>query len=387
MHIAEIRLSGFRSYKSAQFTLSPGLNVIVGANATGKTNLVEAAYWSLRATSPRTSRDDKLMRWGAEAARVEVTLDDGRTAALAYSPRLGRRATVQGVTVTSVERLRRLGPVFLFVPESLLLVKGGPARRRAHIDAFGADVDPAYQTSVTALQTAVRQRNAQLARVRRGGPERALDPWDAQLVSSGLELERRRRALVEALTVPFGGFAAALAPQGGVFGLSLRSPLVDIGDDPARYHEALRTRRPREIESAVSALGPHRDDLEIFESQPTGDRRDLRLFGSQGEQRAAVLALLLAEREVAEQWTGLRGPLFLDDVMSELDDARRRLLVKLLASSGQAVITTTTSMYFRAEELADARIIDLESGPSVAGGERPRRSAAEDQGHSGSGAS
>lgn len=378
MYIAEIRLSGFRSYASAHFTLSPGLNVVVGGNATGKTNLVEAAFWSLRATSPRTSRDDKLMRWGAEAARVEVTLGDGRTAALAYSPRLGRRATVEGVPVSSVERLRCLGPVFLFVPESLLLVKGGPARRRAHLDALGADVDPAYQASVAALQTAVRQRNAQLARVRAGGPERALDPWDAQLVSSGLELERRRRALVEALAEHFAGFAAALSPAGGVFGLSLLSPLADIGDDPSSYHEALRARRRREIESAVSALGPHRDDLKVFESLPTGDRRDLRLFGSQGEQRAAVLALLLAEREVAEQVTGMRGPLFLDDVMSELDDARRRLLVSSLAASGQAVVTTTTSMYFRPEELAGARIIDLQGGsPVPPTGEPPRPVAAD----------
>ncbi len=385
MYIAEIRLSGFRSYASAHFALSPGLNVVVGANATGKTNLVEAAYWSLRATSPRTSRDDKLMRWGADAARVEVMLGDGRTAALAYSPRLGRRATVDGVAVNSLERLRRLGPVFLFVPESLLLVKGGPARRRAHLDAFGADVDPAYQASVAALQTAVRQRNAQLARVRAGGPERALDPWDAQLVSSGLELERRRRALVEALAERFAGFAAALSPAGGAFGLSLRSALADIGDDPDGYHEALWARRPREIESAVSALGPHRDDLEIFESLPTGERRDLRLFGSQGEQRAAVLALLLAEREVAEQWTGQRGPLFLDDVMSELDDARRRLLVRLLAASGQAVVTTTTSMYFRPEELAGARIIDLQDGLPAPAAEGSRRVATEGRESSGGG--
>lgn len=377
MHIAKIRLCGFRSYESADFCLSPGLNVIVGANAAGKTNLVEAAYWSLRGSSPRTSRDDRLMRWGSEIVRAEVTFGDGSTAAMAYSSHTGRRATVDGVAVNSLERLRRLGPVSLFVPESLLLIKGGPARRRAHLDSFGADVDPAYQAAGAAVQTAVRQRNAQLARVRAGGPERALDPWDAQLVTAGLELERRRRAVVEALAGPFARFASGLAPQGGSFGATLRSPLAEVGDDPERYLEALWVRRPREIESAVSALGPHRDDLDVFELMPAGrERRDLRLYGSQGEQRAAVLALLLAEREVAEEKTGLRGPLFLDDVMSELDDDRRRLLVSSLEDRGQAIVTTTTTMYFRPQEVASARIIHLMTGVA-GGGASPRSCVAE----------
>lgn len=362
MHVAEIRLSGFRSYRSARFSLGAGLNVVVGGNATGKTNLVEAAYWALRGASPRTSRDEKLVRWNAEAARVEVILDDGRTVTMAYAARLGRRAAMDGVTVTSMERLRRSGPVFLFVPESLLLVKGGPARRRAHLDAFCADVDPAYHAALTDLQLAVRQRNAQLAQVRAGAPERALDPWDAQLVETGLALERRRRAVVTALAERFPGFAAGLSPLGGTYSLNLRSPLNEIGADPDRYREMLWARRPREIESAVSALGPHRDDLELFEAGTAEGRRDLRPFGSQGEQRAAVLALLLAERDLAESMTGVRGPLFLDDVMSELDDARRRLLVSILTDGGQTVVTTTTTMYFAPHELEQARIIELQEG-------------------------
>jgi len=359
MHVADARLIGFRSYADARFTFSPGLNVIAGANASGKTNLVEAVHWALRASSPRARRDDKLVRWGEEYARVELTLGSGVQVAMAYSPGQGRRSTIDGVEVGSLQELRRLGPAFIFVPESLLLVKGGPARRRAHVDGFGGSLDAAYNAAAANVQMAVRQRNAQLVRVRAGGAERALDPWDAQLASAGIELERRRRDLVQALSGPFGRYAAGLAPGGGEYGLALRTALEEIGDDEAAYREALVLRRSREVQSGLSVLGPHRDDIEIYEKLPHGARRDLRLFGSQGEQRAAVLALLLAAREVAAAQTGEQGPLFLDDVMSELDDGRRRLLVGTLAGTGQAIMTTTTTMYFTPAELSEAHIIRL----------------------------
>jgi DNA replication and repair protein RecF len=361
--VAGIRLVGFRSYADGRFTFAPGLNVVAGPNASGKTNLVEAAFWALRAASPRTSRDDKLVRWGGDFARVEVTLGDGTRVAAAYAPAGGRRTTVNGVEVGSLQALRSLGPVFIFVPESLLLVKGGPARRRHHVDAFGGGLDAAYAAAAANVQTAVRQRNALLLRVRAGADERALDAWDAQLAAAGLELSRRRRDLVTALAGPFARYAAGLTPAGGDYCLALRTSLDEVGDGEAAYREALLQRRRREIQSGLSALGPHRDDVEIFERLAGESRRDLRLYGSQGEQRAAVLALLLAEREVAAERTGEQGPLFLDDVMSELDDDRRRLLVGTLAGTGQAVVTTTTTMYFTAGELADAHIIRL--GPDA----------------------
>jgi len=372
MHVAEIRLVGFRSYADARFVFSPGLNVIAGANASGKTNLIEAAYWALRASSPRTSRDDKLVGWSGGFARVELLLGDGTRVAAAYAPAGGRRSTVNGIEAASLQALRRLGPAFVFVPESLLLVKGGPARRRAHVDGFGGALEVAYAAAAANVQTAVRQRNALLLRVRAGAEERALDPWDVQLAAAGLELSRRRRELVAALDGPFGRYAAGLAPVGGEYCLGLRTSLDEVGDSEAAYREALLQRRRREVQSGLSALGPHRDDIEIFERLPDGGRRDLRLYGSQGEQRAAVLALLLAEREVAAARTGEQGPLFLDDVMSELDDDRRRLLVGTLAGTGQALVTTTTTMYFTAAELETANIIrlGLDAQHSVPPGDR-----------------
>ena len=421
MFVARLRLVNFRGYRDAAVEFGPGLNVIVGPNASGKTNLLEGAFFALRASSPRTTREEKAVRWGAAFARAEATVggrggESLHTLTVAYAPGQGKQVRVDGVEAASLDDLRRQGSVFIFVPESLLLVKGSPARRRAHLDAFAAALDPLYEAGLRDLNVVLKQRNAHLWRVRDGAPADSLDAWDRQLARVALTFEERRRALVSLLAVRFREFAAALAPDGGAFSLSLVSQLDGLDRAPvgplpesvtatkapeivpdaeapesvtaaaarassgavaeAAFVAALRARRSGEIGRAVSGFGPHRDDLRFAEetaAPPGGEgaagpddgngaARDLRLFGSQGEQRAAVLALLLAERAVAADTTGDVGALLLDDVMSELDDSRRRLLVGTLSAGGQAIVTTTNRLYFTDEELAGANVIDIGFG-------------------------
>ena len=407
MFVARLRLVNFRSYHDATVEFAPGLNIIVGRNASGKTNLLEGAWFALRASSPRTTKDDKAVRRGAGFARAEATVQrqagaEPHSFTVAYAPGQAKQVRVDGVEATSLDDLRRQGSVFIFVPESLLLVKGSPARRRAHLDAFAAAIDPAYEAGLRDLNVVLKQRNAHLWRVREGAPGDSLDAWDRQLARVALGFEERRRAIVARLAASYRGFAAALAPDGGLFSISLVSQLDELaasagaaagaGREPetasgpaaagapsadpleGAFMAALRARRPGEISRAISSFGPHRDDLRFAEDAAAtlpatpavsatgkaagvgdaagGAARDLRLFGSQGEQRAAVLALLLAERAVAAEVTGDLGALLLDDVMSELDDARRRLLVSTLTAGGQAIITTTNRLYFAADELA-----------------------------------
>ena len=377
MFVSRLRLVNFRSYHDATVEFAPGLNVIVGRNASGKTNLLEGAWFALRASSPRTTKDEKAVRWGAGFARAEaaVALRDGadlHTFTVAYAPGQAKQVRLDGADIASLDELRRHGAVFIFVPESLLLVKGSPARRRAHLDAFAAGVDPAYEAGLRDLNVVLKQRNAQLWRVREGAAADTLDAWDRQLARIALAFEGRRRTIVARLSTEYRDFAAALAPEGGEFSVSLVSQLDELPGAPHESSEeafaaALRTRRGGEIGRAVSGFGPHRDDLRFAEEGallPDGGAapRDLRLFGSQGEQRAAVLALLLAERAVAAELTGDLGALLLDDVMSELDDARRRLLVGALTAGGQAIITTTNRLYFTAGELSSAKVIELAGG-------------------------
>lgn len=411
MFVTSLRLVNFRSYCDATVRFGPGLNLVVGENATGKTNLLEAAWFALRGSSPRTRREEKLITWGERFGRVELETA-GRAGGpesveVGFAPGQGKRVRWGGLELASIEELRGRSQVFIFVPESLLLVKGSPARRRAHLDAFATALDPQYAAASRDMQAALRQRNAQLASVKNGGDPAALDPWDVQFARTATELGRRRRDLVAELTTRFAATAAALAPAGERFTLRLVAHLEGLDYDEDALLEELRRRRPGEVGRGLSLFGPHRDDLRFLEvgrAQDGGEDggpdgptdaaapqtqppettsvvaggpvcgpvelprggRDLRLFGSQGEQRAAVLALLVAEQQLAAAQSGEQGPLFLDDVMSELDDARRRLLVRMLATAGQAIITTTNRHYFTGEELAGARVIDLPLEGSLA---------------------
>jgi DNA replication and repair protein RecF len=413
--VSSLRLVNFRSYCDATVRFGPGLNVVVGENAAGKTNLLEAAWFALRGSSPRTRRDEKLITWGERFGRVELEIATGEGEAqqvdVGFAPSQGKRVRWDGLEVTSLDDLRGRSQVFIFVPESLLLVKGSPARRRAHLDAFAAALDPQYAAAARDVQGVLRQRNAQLAAVKNGADPAALDPWDAQFARVAAELGRRRRDLVEELAAEFTEVASALAPAGEHFTLRLVSQLESVGYESGALLEELQARRPGEVGRGLSLFGPHRDDLRFLEVGVEGGAsgavaaeglvgpaalaasgqatagiptvvggpvcgpvefprggRDLRLFGSQGEQRAAVLALLLAEQRLAAARTGQQGPLFLDDVMSELDDARRRLLVRMLATAGQAIITTTNRHYFTDVELEEATLVELPLDGSLAAG-------------------
>ena len=371
MFVAAVRLVHFRSYDDTTIDFRPGLNVIVGENASGKTNLLEGAYFALRAQSPRTRRDDKLISWGESFTRVELDLGPDTEAGgahrveVGYAPGQGKRVQFDGSEVATLEELRHRTTVFIFVPESLLLIKGSPARRRAHLDNFAGALDRGYEAAWRDLHAVLRQRNAQLVHVREGAAPMSLDPWDTRLAQVACELSRRRREIVTRLDDHFARIAALIAPADARWRLSLVSQMTE-GADEAAFTATLKARRDRDVRRGLTLVGPHRDDLcfaDVGGRPATASAgRDLRLFGSQGEQRTAVLALLLAEQAFAADQTGELGTLFLDDVMSELDDARRRRLVSLLAVSGQALITTTNRQYFTEDELASARIVELPLG-------------------------
>ncbi len=401
MYVAALRLVNFRSYCDASVRFDAGLNVVVGANATGKTNLLEGAWFALRGRSPRTRREEKLISWGEPYTRAELELGGGPSGVqrleVGYAPGQGKHVSWGGLDITALEGLRSRTQAYIFVPESLLLVKGSPARRRAHVDAFASALDPRYAVAMRELQVVLRQRNAQLQAVKQGASLAALEPWDAQFAEVAVALGRRRHDLIGELKERFAATATALSPSGQHFALRLVSQLDGVGYDETALRDELLARRSGEVRRGLSLFGPHRDDLRFLEvrarskgeraeSDPADDGpktaqdcapasvmpkhchgapaipsggRDLRLFGSQGEQRVAVLALLLAEQQLAASRTGDQGTLFLDDVMSELDDERRRLLVRMLSSAGQTIITTTNRHYFTEDELAAATVIEL----------------------------
>jgi DNA replication and repair protein RecF len=223
--------------------------------------------------------------------------------------------------------------VCVFAPDHLELVKGPAGVRRAHLDELVTALWPARRATRVSYAKALAQRNSLLGRVRSGGADTsALSGWDRELARHGIELMRHR---ADAVSLLAGHFATRAAELGLVepAGLAYRPRSKAV--DAAGLEEELRERLPSDLERGFTTHGPHRDDLLLQAAE-----RDLRRYGSQGQQRLGLLSLLLAERDAMESAHGAMPVLLLDDVMSELDPARRRMLLDLVSGTGQTLITT-----------------------------------------------
>jgi DNA replication and repair protein RecF len=299
----------------------------VGPNGAGKTNLLESLHVGTQGFSPRTRSDAELIRFGEQSARIRIEGTQGTTPVdigVSLSVGEGKRAEVNGARLRAAEQLRGEIATLVFTPDRLAIVKGGPAARRAYFDRVLARLLPSRSRLPASYSSALAQRNAALKR----GDRDALAPWTRQLAELGAELVDARRRTLGLLDGPFRRVAGELGLEGARLGYE--------GDPPTL--EALEARLDRDFERGATGLGPHLDDVSI-----AAGARDLRAFGSQGEQRTAVLALLLAEADLIADQRGERPLLLLDDVLSELDPERRRVLVEQVQSHGQTLITATTA--------------------------------------------
>jgi DNA replication and repair protein RecF len=301
-----------------------------GPNGAGKTNLLEALHVATQGFSPRTRTDRELVRFGDAASRIAVR---GRRAGaplgveVTVEPGSPKHATLNGTPLRPVERLRSELTTLVFTPDRLGVVKGAPAARRAYFDRALGRLVPARAQLPADYGAAVAQRNASLRRIAAGLSSAAsLEPWTLQVAELGAQLVGARLEALALLEPPFATHAAAFELDG--------ARLRYLGEAPSAAD--LEQRLPRDLERGVTGSGPHLHDIEISASG-----RDLRSFGSQGEQRLAVLALLLAEAELIADRRGSPPLLLLDDVLSELDPARRRTLAARVAGAGQTLITAT----------------------------------------------
>lgn len=337
MVVTRLELRDFRNYEAADLQLAGGLAVVVGPNGAGKTNLLEAAYFGCTGASPRTSNERELLRRGAEVARVVIDTrgeEASHRLEVGFEPGEPKHLRVDGAAVTSFATLEARPLVSVFMPERLELVKGAPSFRRAHLDQFVAALWPARAGARASYSRALAQRNALLGRIRGGAssPD-ALDAWDTELAREGVALMEHRATAVEGLQEPF----ARLADQLGLPGpAEVRYRPRSRATDAEGLAAELGERRSADLERGFTAHGPHRDELGLVL-----DGAALRAYGSQGQQRMALLALLFAERELLGDRRGRPPLMLLDDVMSELDSQRRELLAELLRAGGQAIVTAT----------------------------------------------
>lgn len=336
MWVSRLRLCDFRSYETAEIRFGTGLTLIHGRNGAGKTNLVEALYFGCTGRSCRTANEREVVRFGAAVTRIEVDLVDGaeqHALTVGFQPGEPKRFTADGAPIERLIDAPCRPLLGVFLPDRLELVKGAPGLRRAHVDQVVAAVWPTRAATRRSYGQALAQRNALLARVRSGRAERdTLRAWDRELAVHGIALRDNRAEAAELLTEPYARHAGALGLDGEA---TLRYRPRTRASSPDELAAELADRTEADLLRGLTGHGPHRDDL-VLER----DGRELRAYGSQGEQRLALLSLLLAEREVLGT-TRSEPLLLLDDVMSELDPERRALLAERLQSGGQTVITAT----------------------------------------------
>jgi DNA replication and repair protein RecF len=366
VYVERLQLRDFRNYEAAEIEPAPGVTVVAGPNGAGKTNLVEALYFGCTARSPRTSNERELVRRGAGVARVVVDTRDEEGAhriEVGFEPGEAKRLRVDGSPVDNLSGHGARPLVSVFLPERLELVKGAPAARRAHLDQVVAALWPARADTRAAYSRALAQRNALLGRIRAGasGPA-ALDAWDAELARQGVRLMADRAEAVDGLRAPFADLGERLGLPGDA---ELRYRPRSVADDEQGLAAELGERRAADLERGFTAHGPHRDELQLLlEDAP------LRVYGSQGQQRTAVLALLFAERELLASRRGRPPLMLLDDVMSELDAERRELLAGLLGGGGQAIVTTTEPEHVPGVE--EGELVGVHAG-GLSGGRAPRQ--------------
>ena len=338
MRVTRLRLRDFRSYASADLRLGQGMTVIQGRNGAGKTNLLEALYLACTGRSFRTANEREAIRFGTAVARVELHAEapDGpHEISVGLSPGESRRLRVDGVAVERLADVETRPLAGVFSPDRLELVKGGPVLRRAHLDQVVAALWPARAENRRRYARALAQRNALLGRLRAGAAGRdALGAWDAELAARGIALMSDRREAVALLASRFGSAAAAIGldadPEVAYRPRSRSTTAAELTAELAARVDA-------DLDRGFTGHGPHRDDLALVR-----EGRELRSYGSQGQQRLGVLALLLAEREAIAEARGTPPLMLLDDAMSELDLGRRTAMVDLLgATGGQSVLTTT----------------------------------------------
>ena len=370
MYLKRLGLEQFRCYDRLSIDFGPGLSVLAGANASGKTSVLEAIFLLATTKSHRTSSDRELVQWGQDWARaggvfqtdqrgevsLRVTLHDRRR----DSDANGSRKTIE---VNSVPR-RRLAQivgqtsVVLFGPDDLELVKGSPGTRRRFMNTAIAQVRPAYLADLMRYRRAVRQRNECLKSiVARGLPDEMLYPWDSQLIQSAAQLSMDRAEFVRALAPHVRHVHQRLSAGSEQIDIEYNSDLAQahsLSESRDLMQELMQVGLARDKALGRTSRGPHRDDIIV---RMAG--KSVRTFGSQGQQRTAALSLKLAEATVVREWSHESPIVLLDDCLSELDTQRAREVLALTHSVQQVIVTTAAWDRLLQEYATAATVFDV----------------------------
>jgi len=353
--LRRLQLRNHRNYAHLDISMEPGVNVFIGANGQGKTNLLEAVAILALSASPRTRRDVELVGPVAPASRIEADVESaGRrmelTIAISVEGERARRTIeVDGARRRAVD-LPGHFRVALFWPDDLGLIKAGPEQRRRFLNQLLVQVEPGYARALSGLRRILEQRNSLLKRIAAGEEAvDSLDVWNVELARVGSEVATARAAAVRELA-PSATRCHAEIGAGERLEIEYLVPPEDLA---AAVHNSVAD----DLRRGSTSVGPHRDDVRVLL-----DGHDARGYASQGQQRTAVVSLKLAEADLVARRTGERPVLLLDDVLSELDLERRAALLRQVRNGGQVVITSVDVGPFPPDLIAGARVWCVEAG-------------------------
>jgi DNA replication and repair protein RecF len=355
VQLRSLRLRNHRNYAQLDLNPGPGVNVFIGPNGQGKTNLLEAVAMLALSTSPRARRELELIGPVAPMSRIEGEVESaGLKAELAITLTLDGDRARRVIEVDGVRRRAFDLPgrfrVTLFWPDDLGLVKAGPELRRRFLNQMLVQVEPGYGRALAGLKRVLEQRNSLLKKIAAG--EESLDVLEAfnqELVRLGGEVVSARSSAVRELEPEVAMYHAQI---------SSRERLeIHYEGPPENLAEAVQNSLGEDLRRGSTTVGPHHDDLRVLLGG-----RDARSYGSQGQQRTAVVSLKLAEAALVARRTGERPVLLLDDVLSELDAERRTALLSQVAGEGQVVITSVEAGPFPPGLLANAMVWTVDQG-------------------------
>lgn len=392
IHIQHLSLTNFRNYPKLELELPLGIVLLLGGNAQGKTNLLEAIYYLATTRSLQAASDSQLLNWsvaeedlpfarivaqvrkGFATHQVEILLLKESTPS---GIRFRKRMKVNGINRRALDLIGQVN-VVLFLPQDLRIINGPPSLRRRYLDATICQIDPSYCRALQRYKRVLVQRNHLLRQLReRRGTSDELAFWDERLVEDGARLIGRRRdvvaeldTLVETIHFQLTGqkehlqllYHPSIAPDYG----KQRQPrlLATQGEEafgiPAvekLFREKLRETRAKEIVQGMTLIGPQRDDLCFLVNG-----RDMNLYGSRGQQRSIALSLKLAEVQLVRAEVGFQPVLLLDDVMSELDASRRLYLMGMIDQTQQVLITATELAPYAPDFLRQVTLLKVQEG-------------------------
>ena len=364
MYIKRLKIKDFRNYEVLDLEFDKKVNIIIGSNAQGKTNLLESVYISSLGRSFRTSKDTDMIRFGSDRSIIDMVynkdLGDMDINIIIYKDHK-KTVKIDGVKIKKTSQLLDNVYIVIFSPDDLKIVKDEPEKRRKFIDKELCQIKPSYYDNLSNYKKVLLERNTYLKEMT-VDPE-MLDIWDMQLADYGSRIMIQRNAFIDEISEISKRIHLGITNDKEILSLKY-DPNIEFSDDLKKqkdiFYKKLKDSFDNDMKMRTTTRGPHKDDLDFF-IETDDNKINARNFGSQGQQRTAALSLKLAEIDIIKKETGEDPILLLDDVLSELDLERQEYLIKTL-SFNQLFITTAEMQEKLMEEFPDASIFRVVKG-------------------------